>query len=105
MQWWVDGERDRETLVREAAAREAGGCRVERHGLNVELVQALPVLVPLADEPPRDCAPGERVLVVIDPGGPGDRDSARRSRARAAARPSPSPDWSSNVGKILRCTT
>ena len=40
-------------------------------GLNVELVQALPVLVPLADERGRDCRRGERYVVVIDPGGPG----------------------------------
>ena len=32
VQWWVDGERDRETVVREAAARWAGGCEVDVPG-------------------------------------------------------------------------
>ena len=68
---WADVERDRHALVREAAARSAGGCVVDVIGLNVELVQALPVLAPLADEAGRDCRTGERYLVVIDPGGPG----------------------------------
>ena len=103
VQWWVDGERDRETLVREAAAREAGGCRVEVTGLNVELVQALPVLVPLAHEPPRDCAPGEHFVVVIDPGGPGT-ESPPDDPVLAPCRPDPEPDWSSHIGKIVRCT-
>ena len=53
---WADVERDRQALVREAAARSAGGCVVDVIGLNVELVQALPVLAPLADEAGRDVA-------------------------------------------------
>ena len=68
---WVDAERSRETIVRAAAARVAGGCEVRAVGLNVELVAALPVLMPLAHEPPRGCTPGERFVVVIDRGAPG----------------------------------
>ena len=66
VKWWVDVERQQESLVREAAARAAGGCTVEVTGSNVELVSALPVLMPLANEPARLCAPGERFVVVID---------------------------------------
>jgi hypothetical protein len=103
VQWWVEGQQAEETLVREAAARAVGGCRVEVTGLNVELVQALPVLMPLADEAPRDCAPGARYLVVIDAGGPGEATSDD-DPVYAACAPDPEPAWSSNVGTILRCT-
>jgi hypothetical protein len=102
-QWWVDGERARTALVREAAARAAGGCRVDVTGLNVELVLALPVLMPLADEAPRDCEPGERFMVVIDPGGPGT-ETPPDDPTLVACAPEPEPVWSSNVGKILLCT-
>jgi hypothetical protein len=44
-------------------------------GLNKELVAALPVLVPLADEKPHDCAEGERFVVVIDGWVPGEPTS------------------------------
>jgi hypothetical protein len=103
VEWWVDGERAQETLVREAAARVAGGCEVGVIGLNVELVNALPVLMPLADEPPRDCGGEERYLVVIDPGGPGT-ETPPDDPVLSACAPEPEPAWSSNVGKILRCT-
>jgi hypothetical protein len=103
VEWWADGERAQETLVREAAARAAGGCEVGVIGLNVELVEALPVLMPLADEPPRDCGGEERYLVVIDPGGPGT-ETPPDDPVLSACAPEPEPAWSSNVGKILRCT-
>ena len=66
VEWWVEVEQGREALVRESAARAAAGCSVDVTGTNVELVEALPVLMPLADEPPRDCGIGRRVVVVID---------------------------------------
>lgn len=103
IEWWVDGERAQETLVREAAARAAGGCEVGVIGLNVELVRATPVLMPLADEPPRGCVRGERFLVVIDPGGPGT-ETPPNDPVLSSCAPEPEPAWSSNVGKILRCT-
>ena len=103
VEWWVDGENAQEALVREAEARSAGGCRVAVTGLNVEFVQALPVLMPLADEPERDCAPGERFVVVIDAGGPGD-ETPPSHPVLAACVPQPKPVWSSEIGEILRCT-
>jgi hypothetical protein len=100
---WVDTEQAREEFVREAAGREAGGCTIGVIGLNVEFVLALPVLMPIADEPPRDCAPGERLLAVIDPGGAGDETPSDDPTLVACA-PEPEPVFSSSVGKILRCT-
>jgi hypothetical protein len=72
---WADDERFQETVVREAAGRMSGGCRVDLTGRNTELVAALPVLVPLTDEKPHDCAEGERFVVVIDGGVPGEPTS------------------------------
>jgi hypothetical protein len=72
-------------------------------GLNVELVAALPVLMPLADEPPHDCVRGERFMVVIDPGGPGTETPPDDPTLSACA-PEHEPVWNSHVGKILRCT-
>jgi hypothetical protein len=103
VEWWVDGENAQEALVREAEARSAGGCRVAVTGLNVEFVQALPVLMRLADEPARDCAPGERFVVVIDRGGPGDETPADHP-VLAACMPEAKPIWSSEIGEIRRCT-
>jgi hypothetical protein len=100
---WADVERSRETLVREAAARAAGGCDVGVIGLNSEAVMALPVLMPLADEPASGCAAGERFLVVIDPGGPGT-ETPLSDPVLAACAPEPAPVWTSDVGKILLCT-
>ena len=104
VEWWVDGEQAHEALVREAAGRAAGGCEVDVVGLNLELVKALPVLMPLADEPPRECTSGERYLVVIDLGGPGT-ETPPDDPVLSACAPEPAPVWSSSVGKILRCTT
>ena len=100
---WVDVEQARETLVREAAGRAAGGCHVGVVGLNAELVAALPVLMPLAKEPARDCLPGERFVAVIDPGGPGT-ETPPDDPVLAACAPAEQPVWSSDVAKIVRCT-
>ena len=100
---WVDSERAQEGLVREAEARAAGGCRVAVVGLNVEFVAALPVLMPLADERPRDCLPGERFVALLDEGGAGTV-TPPDNPVLAACRPDPEPVWLSSVGRILRCT-
>lgn len=100
---WVDSERAQEGLVREAAARAAGGCPVAVVGLNAEFVAALPVLMPLAREDPRDCAPGERFVALLDEGGPGTV-TPPDDPVLAACRPDPEPVWESTVGKLLRCT-
>ena len=103
MQSWVGDERDRETLVREAAARAAGGCDIDVTGVNVELVQALPVLVLLADEPARACAAGERFVVVIDRYAPGG-ETPPDDPVLAPCAPEPEPVFSSPAGEIRRCT-
>ena len=101
VQWWVDGEERQGSIVREAAARAAGGCRVDVTGRNVELVDALPVLMPLADEPARDCAPGERFVVVVDwfAG-----ETTSDDPVLAACAPEPTPVWDITVARIVRCT-
>jgi hypothetical protein len=100
---WVESERAHETLVREAAARSGGGCAVAVTGLNVEYVEALPVLVPLADERAHACEPGSKYLVVLDYGAPGDETPVDDPILVACA-PDPNPVWSSLLGKIFRCT-
>jgi hypothetical protein len=102
-QWtgtWVVDERSQEDVVRESAGRRSAGCEVAATGSNVELVLALPVLMPLAREAPRDCAMGERFLVVIDsvygPTPPEDPLLVACGR-------SPETVWSNRVGRILRC--
>jgi len=101
VEWWVDGERRQESLVREAAARAEGGCAVEVTGRNVELVSALPVLMPLANEPARACAPGERFVVVID-WFAGETPSD--DPVLAACAPEATPVWDIDVARIVRCT-
>jgi hypothetical protein len=101
---WVDSEGAQEGLVREAEARAAGGCHVAVVGLNVEFVAALPVLMPLADERPRGCAPGERFVALLDEGGPGTV-TPPDNPVLAACKPDPAPVWESSVGKLLRCTS
>jgi hypothetical protein len=101
---WVAGERAQETVVREAAGRAAAGCGIRVTGLNAEYVLALPVLMPLADAASRDCRPGERFVVVLDYGAPGDATPPTDPVLEACA-PEERPVWSSYLGKILRCTT
>jgi hypothetical protein len=100
---WVDAERAQEGLVREAEARAAGGCPVAVVGLNAEFVEALPVLMPLARERPRDCADGERFVALLDEGGPGTV-TPPDNPVLAACKPDPEPVWTSSVGQLLRCT-
>ena len=100
---WAARERERETLVREAAARRAGGCEVDATGLNVEVVLALRVLMPLADDPARGCSPGDRYLVVIDQGAPGT-ETPPDDPVLSACTTNDEPVWESDAGRIFRCT-
>jgi hypothetical protein len=103
VEWWVDTERGREALVRQAAALHEGGCVVEVTGQNVEFVEALPVLMTLADEPARGCQPGVRYLVVID--GDTGRVTGPDDPLVARCKPDSSPVWSSLLATIQRCTS
>jgi hypothetical protein len=69
-------------------------------GSNVELVSALPVLMPLANEPARLCAPGERFVVVID-WFAGETPSD--DPVLAACAPEATPVWDISVARIVRC--
>ena len=99
---WVDGEVAGETLVREAAGRAAGGCAIAVVGRNVEFVQAFPVLLPLADEPPHGCADGGRYVVVLDRQAPGS--TPPDDPVLAACGPDPNLAFDSSQGYIARCT-
>jgi hypothetical protein len=102
-QWtgtWVVDERSQEEVIRESAGRRSAGCEVASTGSNVEFAVALPVLMPLAREAPRDCATGERFLVVIDSVyGP----TPAEDPLLVACGPSAETVWSNRVGRILRC--
>lgn len=102
VQGWMLLESSQETVVREAAARAAGGCVVDVTGSNVELVQALPVLMPLTRERPRDCAPGARFVVVIDwiYGATPPEDPVL-----SACGPGAETVWSNQIGRVVRCET
>ena len=80
---WVQEERTQESAVRDAAGLVAGGCAVRVTGRDVELVAALPVLMPLAAEPPRRCRPGQRFVVVLDWHGPGTSTTGNDAILRA----------------------
>jgi hypothetical protein len=102
VEWWVDTERSKETLVRQAAAMQAGGCDLDVTGHDVELVQALPVLMPLANEPARDCVPGARYVVVVD--AYSGRETGPDDPLIARCQPEADPVWSSDLATIRRCT-
>lgn len=98
---WLDRERAQEALVRAVAARQAGGCAVAAVGVEVEFVEALPVLVRFVSGPADGCTGTERFVVVID----GDISSARTSPtdpALVACTPR-SIAWRSQLAEILRC--
>ena len=59
--------------------------------------------MPLAREPAHDCSGTERYLVVIDAGGPG-AVTPPTDPALAACDPEPRPVYTSEIGKIVRCT-
>jgi hypothetical protein len=98
---WVVDERSQEELVRQSASRHSAGCSISVTGSNVELVAALPVLMPLARATSRGCEKNERFLVVIDwaygPTTSQDRSLVACGSAQVV--------WSNRIGRILRCST
>ena len=100
---WVAGERLQEQVVRQAAARIAGGCRLTVTGSNVEMVEALPVLAPLAREQPRSCDGRQRFVVVIDGGG-GRVSSATNDTFIEACEPAVQVGAVGSLARILRCS-
>ena len=100
---WVAGEPQPEQVVREAAARLAGGCRVNATGSNAEMVKALPVLAPLAREQPRSCNGHERFVVVIDGGGNWVSNATNDSLIEACE-PAAQVGVVGSLARILRCS-
>lgn len=96
---WVVREAEKEDVVRATAQRAAGGCPFVATGNEVELVDALPVLVPLAVEDASGCARGDRFVVVLSSSG---SDDSGDPLVRAC---SPGEVAFENaVGRILRCS-
>lgn len=96
---WVVRESEKEDVVRAAAQRAAGGCAFVATGNEVELVEALPVLVPLAREKASGCATGDRFVVVLSSSGTDDSgDPLVRACSPAEVA------FENPVGRILRCS-
>lgn len=97
---WVVRESEKEDVVRATAQRAAGGCAFVATGNEAELVEALPVLVPLAGESASGCATGDRFVVVLSSSG---TDDSGDPLVRAC---SPGEVVFENpVGRILRCSS
>lgn len=97
---WVTRESEKEAVVRAVAQREAGGCAVRATGNETELVSALPVLVPHAEEAPAGCASGDRFVVVLSSSGSDDSGDPLVLACRPGEVVFENP-----VGRILRCGT
>ena len=96
---WAAREAEKEAVVRATAQRAAGGCAFVATGNEIELVEALPVLVPFAGEEASGCATGDRFVVVLSSSG---TDDSGDPLVRACA---PGEIVFENaVGRLLRCT-
>jgi hypothetical protein len=101
VEWWVDGERAQEDLVRQVAYTVSGGCELDVVGRNTELVYALPVLVQLVDVPAKRCDVGDRFLVVAD--GYAGSETPPDDPSVLACGPNAVPVWESPLARIVRC--
>ena len=107
---WAGDDRLREAIVRDAAARSAGGCQVTATGTTAEFLFAFPVLLPLAREKAAGCEPGRRYVVVF--GGATTGPDAEKDPILAACLPAtevkafgkPTPT-SDAVATVLRCAS
>jgi hypothetical protein len=98
---WIGWERKHEEIAREVARIDAGGCPVEVTGPDVELVEALPVLLPLAREKAGGCKPGDTFVAVMTGTSPWAEDPA--DPPVVACGPSAAEVFRNDVGRILRC--
>jgi hypothetical protein len=98
---WTGWENRQEEIVREVARIDAGGCRVDVTGPDVEFVVALPVLVPLADEEARGCEPGENFVAVLTGTSPWAEDP--QDPPVVACGPAAAEVFRNDVGRIMRC--
>jgi hypothetical protein len=98
---WLGWERAGEAMVREVAMRGAGGCDVDVTGPDVELVAALPVLVPLAEEEAAGCTEGETFTVVMTGTSPWAEDP--NDPMVVACNAEAEVYGNVDIGRILRC--
>jgi hypothetical protein len=99
---WIGWERKHEDIARSVARIDAAGCRVEVTGPDVELVEALPVLVPLVREEPAGCNPGESFVAVMTGTSPWAEDP--NDPTVVACGPSAAEVFRNDVGRIMRCS-
>jgi hypothetical protein len=90
-------------MVREAARREAAGCRVAVTGPDVELVTAFPVLLPLAREEPGGCGSGESFVLILTGTNPWDEDP--RDPVVVSCGADAVEVLRTDSGRMLRCAT
>jgi hypothetical protein len=98
---WIGWEKKHEEIAREVARIDAGGCPVEVTGPDVELVEALPVLLPLAREKAAGCKPGDTFVAIMTGTSPWAEDPA--DPPVVACGPSAAEVFRNDVGRILRC--
>jgi hypothetical protein len=96
---WIVRETEKEAVVRDVARRAAAGCGFTATGNEVELVEALPVLVPLADVEAGGCADGERLVVVLSSSGTDDSGDPLVQACDPGQ-----VVFRNAVGTVLRCT-
>jgi len=98
---WIGWEKKHEEIAREVARIDAGGCPVEVTGPDVELVEALPVLLPLAREKAAGCKPGDTFVAIMTGTSPWAEDPA--DPPVVACGLSAAEVFRNDVGRILRC--
>ncbi len=100
---WAARERERETLVREAAARAARRVRGRRDRPERRGRARASRPHAACRRPGERLLPGDRYLVVIDQGAPGT-ETPRDDPVLSACTTNDEPVWESDAGRIFRCT-
>jgi hypothetical protein len=99
---WIGWERKHEEIAREVAEIDGPSCAVDVTGPDVELVEALPVLLPLAGGTGGSCEPGGTFVTVMTGTNPGGEDP--NDPPVVACGPSAAEVFRNDVGRILRCS-
>jgi hypothetical protein len=63
---WVSGERQQEQIVDVVGGLRAAGCEVLLAGREVELIEAIPILIPVANPEPTPCEGDQRFVAVLN---------------------------------------
>ena len=96
---WVSGERQQERIVRIIGGLRTAGCDVRLAGNEAELIQALPVLVPIADPAPIACSPGRRFVAVLN----WHLGEEATDPAIVGCGPAPRLVFRNDIGRVIAC--